>query len=264
MKTAIFVDGAFYRKQAEYCLGKKTAKERADELEAYCKAHLNYIESEHAELQRVYYYDCEPMSAKVYHPYTKEEYDFSKTAVYEWTKKFFDELRKKRKFMLRYGKLNEKQAKYILGERALEQLLSGERSLEDLRAYDFKVQIPQKRVDMMIGLDIASLAYKQQCEQMILISGDSDFVPAAELARREGIDFILDPLGAYTAYDLREHIDGYRTCNEDFIKHGRDAQFSSAKVYVPHEVKEPAPKIEPEDDYLLDGETLLDDLRSLT
>ncbi len=47
---------------------------------------------------------------------------------------------------------------------------------------------------MRIGLDIASLAYKKQIDQIILIAGDSDFVPAAKLARREGIDFILDPM----------------------------------------------------------------------
>ena len=42
-------------------------------------------------------------------------------------------------------------------------------------------------------------------------SGDSDFVPAAKLARREGIDFILDPMWATIRDDLHEHIDGLRT-----------------------------------------------------
>jgi uncharacterized LabA/DUF88 family protein len=31
-------------------------------------------------------------------------------------------------------------------------------------------------------------------QQIVLISGDEDFVPALKLARREGIDFILDPM----------------------------------------------------------------------
>lgn len=69
---------------------------------------------------------------------------------------------------------------------------------------------------MKIGLDIASLAYKKQVDQIILISGDSDFVPAAKLARREGIDFILDPLGSPIKPDLTEHIDGLRTRNSAF------------------------------------------------
>jgi len=64
---------------------------------------------------------------------------------------------------------------------------------------------------MRIGLDIAAMAFKRQVDQVILISGDSDFVPAAKLARREGIDFILDPLGANIRPDLVEHIDGLQT-----------------------------------------------------
>lgn len=62
-----------------------------------------------------------------------------------------------------------------------------------------------------LGVDIASLAYKKQVDQMILIAGDSDFVPAAKLARREGIDFILDPMWADIKSDLFEHIDGLKS-----------------------------------------------------
>lgn len=61
---------------------------------------------------------------------------------------------------------------------------------------------------MRIGVDISSLAFKKQVNQIILISGDSDFVPAAKQARREGIDFLLNPLGAPIKSDLFEHIDG--------------------------------------------------------
>ncbi len=61
---------------------------------------------------------------------------------------------------------------------------------------------------MKTGLDIASLSYKKQIDQIILIAGDSDFVPAAKLARREGVDFILDPMWAPIKSSLFEHIDG--------------------------------------------------------
>lgn len=64
---------------------------------------------------------------------------------------------------------------------------------------------------MKIGLDIASLAYKQQVDQIVLVAGDADFVPAAKLARREGIDFILDPLWSSVSADLHEHIDGLQS-----------------------------------------------------
>ena len=61
---------------------------------------------------------------------------------------------------------------------------------------------------MKLGLDIASLAYKSLVERIVLVAGDGDFVPAAKLARREGIDFILDPMGHGVSGDLLEHIDG--------------------------------------------------------
>ena len=74
----------------------------------------------------------------------------------------------------------------------------------------------QKGVDMMIGVDIASMAFKKQVDKIILIAGDSDFVPAAKLARREGIDFILDSLGASIKPSLSLHIDGRRTCDNAY------------------------------------------------
>ncbi len=64
---------------------------------------------------------------------------------------------------------------------------------------------------MRIGLDIASLTLKKQVQTIILISGDSDFVPAAKLARREGVQFILDPMWQSVNDDLFEHIDGLQS-----------------------------------------------------
>ncbi len=49
------------------------------------------------------------------------------------------------------------------------------------------------------------------CTQIILIAGDADFIPAAKLARHEGIDFILDPMWHGIAPDLHEHIDGLQS-----------------------------------------------------
>ncbi len=64
---------------------------------------------------------------------------------------------------------------------------------------------------MKIGLDIAALAFKRLVDRIVLISGDSDFVPASKLARREGIDFVLDPMWNPINPDLHEHIDGLQS-----------------------------------------------------
>ena len=40
---------------------------------------------------------------------------------------------------------------------------------------------------MRIGLDIATITLKKQANIIVLASGDSDFVPAAKLARRKAL-----------------------------------------------------------------------------
>jgi len=83
--------------------------------------------------------------------------------------------------------------------------------LDDLEEDDISPTFKQKGVDMRIGLDIASIAFKKQADRIVLVSGDSDFVPAAKLARREGIEFVLDPMWASIRADLNEHIDLLRS-----------------------------------------------------
>ena len=90
-------------------------------------------------------------------------------------------------------------------------LLSGKKLLEELSDKDFTYDIQQKGVDIRLGLDVASLAYKRLVTRIVLVTGDSDFVPAAKLARREGIEIVLDPMWATVHEYLYEHIDGLRS-----------------------------------------------------
>ena len=76
------IDGGFYRRRAQSCLGEKTAQDRANELIHYCYRHLNRISSEQNELYRIFYYDCPPMDKKVYHPLLKKTIDFGKTDLF--------------------------------------------------------------------------------------------------------------------------------------------------------------------------------------
>lgn len=41
-KVAILIDGGFYQRRAKALWGDRTAKERANELEAYCQNHLHF------------------------------------------------------------------------------------------------------------------------------------------------------------------------------------------------------------------------------
>lgn len=207
--TAILVDGGFYRKRANVLFGEKQPEQRADELISYCYRHLR--ESK-ASLYRIFYYDCPPSDKVVYHPLLQRSLNLGKTDQHEWMTIFFQEMAKKRKVAIRRGEELSSQGHYTLQYDKLKKLCSGNITVEDLHEEDFSLRITQKGVDMKIGLDIASLATEKLVNQIIMISGDSDFVPAAKFARRTGIDFILDPLWSPITPSLSEHIDGIREC----------------------------------------------------
>lgn len=212
MKTAILIDGGFYRKRAATLWGKKTPEKRASELMAYCNAHLRDVQKYGEQgLYRIFYYDCPPLAKTVYHPLLKRGVDFRHSDTYSWTNEFFDELKRQRKVALRLGELSDAYASFNISPSALKDLCAGQKGIADLEEKDFSISFQQKGVDMRIGLDIASLSYKKQIDQIILIAGDSDFVPAAKLARREGVDFLLDPMWAPIKDNLFEHIDGLKS-----------------------------------------------------
>lgn len=211
-KIAILVDGGFYRRRAQALWGEKTAEQRINELIDYCYRHVkDKKDHQKYDLYRIFYYDCPPMDKKVFHPLKRATVDFGKSDLYVWMTEFLNALKGKRKVALRLGTLADAQACYTLRPDAVKQICRGSLSLEDLEEKHFTLDVKQKGVDMKIGVDIASLAYKKQVDKIVLISGDSDFVPAAKLARREGIDFVLDPMWVDIKPELFEHIDGLRS-----------------------------------------------------
>ena len=213
IKVAIMVDGGFYKKQAYRIYGDKTPEERADELVNYCMNHIKTDKKLGFQyyLYRIFYYDCPPAKKTVYHPLTQKSVNLEKTDLYKWNDDFFKKLVNKRKVALRMGELLESTAGYTIKPDVIKKLCRKEITIDDLTDSDFKLDIQQKGVDMRIGLDISSLANKQLVDKIVLIAGDSDFVPAAKYARREGIDFVLDPMWHNIKPSLNEHIDGLKT-----------------------------------------------------
>lgn len=212
-KTAILVDGAFYRRRAFYLFGDKSPQLRAQELFEYCCRHLKDTTGDRQNrLYRIFYYDCPPMEGNLYHPLLGKPINMSKTDLHKWTIDFFAELANKRKVALRMGSLQERESAFRIRDKSMKKLCRGEMTVEELQESDFEPDFVQKGVDMRIGLDIASMAHKHQVTQIVLIAGDSDFVPAAKHARREGIDFILDPMWQGIRPELNEHVDGLHSC----------------------------------------------------
>lgn len=208
VNTAILVDGAFYRKRARHYNGELTPQERAEELVEHCHRLLCADKYEARTLYRIFYYDCPPLDKNIMDPITGRTINLGKSADYIWMTAFLEELKRMRKFAIRLGRLSDTTIEYNLKYEVLKKLLNGKMQVSEITNSDLTLNIEQKGVDMRIGVDISSLAYKKQVNQIILVSGDSDFVPAAKQARREGIDFLLNPLGAPIKSDLFEHIDG--------------------------------------------------------
>jgi uncharacterized LabA/DUF88 family protein len=161
-------------------------------------------------LLRILVYDCRPLAKRVHNPISGRCVDFAESQTFRFRTELHRQLLCLRKVALRYGELADRN-RWSIRDRATKRLLNRTLRMEDLHDDDVVYDVSQKGVDTKMSLDIASLAYKRLVDRIVLVTGDSDFVPAAKLARREGLDVVLDPLWGYVAPSLHEHIDGLRT-----------------------------------------------------
>lgn len=206
VKIAVLIDGGFFVKRFNSLYNKDrqmTGAQVADHLYTMAMKHVGNNNT----LYRIFYYDCLPLDKKVHNPISKKLVDFSNTDEYKFRMELLEALKRKRKVALRIGSLKDNHNWQIYPGRVKE-LLSGKKTLEELKDTEIYLDVQQKGIDMKIGVDIATLALKRFVDTIVLFSGDSDFVPAAKLARREGIDFILDPMQANVEPQLFEHVDG--------------------------------------------------------
>lgn len=226
MSTAILIDGAFFIKRFRSIEPDNSFNaSRFVEIAYRCAlTHLKKrkFESTNRELYRIFFYDCPPLEKRLHNPITGKSIDFSKSKEAIFRKEVHNLLKERRKVALRLGQLSNDSPWTI--KPAIIQRILKEKNLkfEDLTEDDVMPNVRQKGVDMRIGVDIASLVLKKQVDQIILIAGDADFVPAAKLARREGVDFILDPLWQPVPDSLREHIDGLYSTFSKKIKMKKD------------------------------------------
>ncbi len=213
MKSAILVDGSYFIKRYRALYPdwrEKSPNQVARDLYSGLLRNLRQVNSkgvEKKELYRIFFYDCPPLVKRAQNPVTKKGFSFGDTPEAKFRNEFHQELKRFRKVALRFGRIAD-EGHWVINAKKTKELLNRKISIDELSEGDVKYEARQKGVDMKIGLDISSLAYKKSVGQIILIAGDSDFVPAAKLARREGIDFVLDPMWNNINPDLHEHIDG--------------------------------------------------------
>lgn len=139
-------------------------------------AHACVEHDEH--IVRILYYDCAPYIGKAKLPVSGEIHEFSGSDA--WLR----ELAAKNLFAVRRGVLKFRGFKPKKIPIATEPLTDA----------DFKPDFEQKGVDMRIGLDIANHAATKSVDRIILVSGDTDCLPAMKHARISGLQIVLASL----------------------------------------------------------------------
>jgi uncharacterized LabA/DUF88 family protein len=215
-RMAIMIDGAFFLKRFPVVFTKKDARDPTVVADAAFRMAISHLKPRNnnaarSDLYRIFFYDCPPLMKRLHTPIEKKAVDFGKSDEAVFRNALHQKLTQQRKVALRLGHLNDKNASWTLRPRVIQELIKKKRKWEDLQDHDFIYTAKQTGVDMRIGVDITQLAQKKLVDQIVLVAGDSDFVPAAKLARREGIDFILDPMWNHIHPDLHTHIDGLRS-----------------------------------------------------
>ena len=189
--TAILVDGAFFLARYRKVWGERDANDArtvAKTVFGMALEHLKALDRPREALYRIFFYDCPPLEKSFIKPISGDSIDFSRTGSASFRRDLHDQLRRQRKLALRLGRLAER-GEWQLKRYAYQQLHEGTLQWDDLGDEHFEPDMRQTQVDMKIGIDIAALSYKKQVDQIILVAGDADFIPAAKLARYEGIDF---------------------------------------------------------------------------
>ncbi len=109
------------------------------------------------EILRTYYYHCLPYQSPI--PTAEESRRFGAKQG------FFNALSRLDRFEVRLGKLAFRGVDRSTGKPIFE----------------------QKRVDIVLAVDLVLLASKQRIDKAVIITGDSDFLPAICSAKNEGV-----------------------------------------------------------------------------
>jgi uncharacterized LabA/DUF88 family protein len=201
-KTAVMLDLGFVLNKLRRLLGNRPST--ANEIHGFAHKCLQAPEE---ELFRIYCYHCWPYAGVEKHPLTQETQDFSQTPQNSAMTNLLRNLSLKDNVALRPGELSFDGWK--IKKWSVDSIARTGRALEE---QDFVPDLKQKRVDMKIGLDVAWLSSKSIVERIVLVTSDSDFVPAMKFARREGIQIILFHMDhKQVKRDLLVHADEVRS-----------------------------------------------------
>ncbi len=138
-----------------------------------------------SDILRTYYYHCPPYQGN---PPTQDERE-----RYSTQRRFFDTLDRLPRYTVRLGRLARRGVDHV-----------------------GRPRYEQKRVDILLGVDMVQLAAKQNIQEAALLAGDSDFIPAITAAKSEGVVVKLFH-GQRPHSDLWREADERTQITKDFI-----------------------------------------------
>jgi uncharacterized LabA/DUF88 family protein len=197
--VAIFLDGGFVKIKLQKKLGRFP---NASDVVTFCSSVMQQPRLKDSRLFRIFYYDAPPFEGSASNPFGGGKVNYSGTVTAKQNRGLIDALELQPDFAVRRGELLLQGWK--LGKQALKKLPTSPRPLvKDDVVPDFK----QKGVDIKIGLDIAWISLKQLASVLVLVTGDSDLVPAMKFARKEGLKVYLEAMGHSVRRELKAHAD---------------------------------------------------------
>ena len=79
-------------------------------------------------------------------------------------------------------------------------------------------EFKQKKVDVLMSLDIVDKCFEKQIQHVVLIAGDSDFIPAIQKAKNHGAIVHLFAHEDSLNSELLKEIDEFHILNREFIE----------------------------------------------
>lgn len=198
-RFAILLDGGFVIKKLQQ---SNRHFPTANEIEQISVDIARLQELRDYELLRNYFYHASPASDVITNPLDGAQLNLSATPIFSQHSSLIDGLELKPDFSVRLGETMTHE--WRLGSSAMRDLA---RNPRQIAANDLVPNIMQKGVDLRIGLDIARLALREMVRVIVVVTGDSDLVPAFKFARREGMKIFLSTLGHGVRRELKVHAD---------------------------------------------------------
>ena len=188
--TIVLIDGGFLRNQAK--------KASIHYKPAFIQKFAHKCIASDEECLRNLYYDCAPYTGSATQPVS------GTTRTFSGSDAWLHEIAALDLFAVRRGVLK------FRGFQRNNKALPGTIPTDA----DFDPQFEQKGVDMRIGLDIAAYSTGHLAERIILITNDTDCVPAMKFARKEGLQTILIKVpNCAPSPELVAHADFKRSIN---------------------------------------------------